>query len=57
MEAPVPMTAQLFSSLKRRGIEEAQGVIAGWLNLPEAQKAEAKSAAETTEPPAADPAV
>ena len=37
---PVPLTAQLFSSLKRRGIEEAQRVIAGWLSLPEAQTAE-----------------
>lgn len=30
------LTAQLFSSLKRRGIEEAQQRIAGWLALPEA---------------------
>ncbi|WP_454765191.1 ribosome biogenesis GTP-binding protein YihA/YsxC [Cupriavidus campinensis] len=37
MENPPPMTAQLFSSLKRRGIEEAQRVVAGWLALPEAQ--------------------
>lgn len=72
LETPVPLTAQLFSSLKRRGIEEAQGVIAGWLNLPEAQKAaekgaekgaqkaaqqgEASAPSEKPEPPAADPA-
>ncbi len=37
MENPPPLTAQLFSSLKRRGIEEAQRVVAGWLALPEAQ--------------------
>jgi len=45
---PVPLTAQLFSSLKRRGIEEAQRVVAGWLNLPEAQPA-------PTEAPAPNP--
>jgi len=37
MDNPPAMTAQLFSSLKRRGIEEAQRVVAGWLALPEAQ--------------------
>jgi len=37
MDNPPPMSAQLFSSLKRRGIEEAQRVVAGWLSLPEAQ--------------------
>ncbi len=37
MENAPPLTAQLFSSLKRRGIEEAQRVVAGWLALPEAQ--------------------
>ena len=47
METPVPLTAQLFSSLKRRGIEEAQGVIAGWLNLPEAQKNAPQDASAT----------
>lgn len=36
MENPPALTAQLFSSLKRRGIEEAQRVVAGWLALPEA---------------------
>ena len=41
LEQPVPLTAQLFSSLKRRGIEEAQRVVAGWLGLPEAQAADA----------------
>jgi GTP-binding protein len=37
LDTPVALTAQLFSSLKRRGIEEAQRVVAGWLALPEAQ--------------------
>ncbi|MDF3839054.1 ribosome biogenesis GTP-binding protein YihA/YsxC [Cupriavidus basilensis] len=37
LDTPVALTAQLFSSLKRRGIEEAQRVVAGWLSLPEAQ--------------------
>jgi len=37
MENPPALSAQLFSSLKRRGIEEAQRVVAGWLALPEAQ--------------------
>ncbi|MEN7528992.1 MULTISPECIES: ribosome biogenesis GTP-binding protein YihA/YsxC [unclassified Cupriavidus] len=40
MDNPPPLTAQLFSSLKRRGIEEAQRVVAGWLALPEAQPPE-----------------
>ncbi|CAM3399138.1 ribosome biogenesis GTP-binding protein YihA/YsxC [Cupriavidus taiwanensis] len=56
LETPVPMTAQLFSSLKRRGIEEAQAVIAGWLNLPEARKAEREPAAANSVPPAVPPA-
>lgn len=34
---PVELTAQLFSSLKRRGIEEAQQKLAQWLSLPEAK--------------------
>jgi len=46
MDEPVALTAQLFSSLKRRGIEEAQRVVAGWLNLPEAQQAPAAPAEE-----------
>lgn len=44
MDNPPAMTAQLFSSLKRRGIEEAQRVVAGWLALPEAQPPEAPEA-------------
>ncbi|SDD68534.1 cell division checkpoint GTPase YihA [Cupriavidus sp. YR651] len=44
LENPPPMSAQLFSSLKRRGIEEAQRVVAGWLSLPEAQVAPAAPA-------------
>jgi hypothetical protein len=45
MENPPALTAQLFSSLKRRGIEEAQRVVAGWLALPEAQPAVANRCA------------
>jgi GTP-binding protein len=30
-------SVQLFSSLKKTGIEEAEAVIAGWLGKPEAQ--------------------
>ncbi|CAG9186585.1 GTP-binding protein EngB [Cupriavidus pampae] len=47
LETPVPMTAQLFSSIKRRGIEEAQRVIAGWLSLPEALAPEANGVEAT----------
>lgn len=36
-----PLTAQLFSSLKRKGIEPAQQVVANWLCLPEAKAASA----------------
>ncbi len=36
IEGEVSLTVQLFSSLKRRGIEEAQRTVAGWLCLPEA---------------------
>jgi GTP-binding protein len=36
IDGEVSLTVQLFSSLKRRGIEEAQRIVAGWLNLPEA---------------------
>lgn len=36
IEGDVSLTVQLFSSLKRRGIEEAQRTVAGWLCLPEA---------------------
>ena len=50
LEQPVPLTAQLFSSLKRRGIEEAQRVVAGWLGLPEAQAADAKPATQPEAP-------
>jgi GTP-binding protein len=28
-----PMTAQLFSSLKKSGIEEAERIIGGWLQV------------------------
>jgi GTP-binding protein len=35
IDGEVSLTVQLFSSLKRRGIEEAQRIVAGWLNLPE----------------------
>ncbi|MCG5262301.1 YihA family ribosome biogenesis GTP-binding protein [Cupriavidus gilardii] len=51
LENPPLLTAQLFSSLKRRGIEEAQRHIAGWLGLPEAQPAAAPGADDG---PAAD---
>lgn len=34
VDAGSPMTAQLFSSLKKTGIEEAEKVIAGWLENP-----------------------
>ncbi|WP_255581868.1 ribosome biogenesis GTP-binding protein YihA/YsxC [Cupriavidus sp. AU9028] len=44
LENPPLMTAQLFSSLKRRGIEEAQRHIAGWLELPESRPKEARDA-------------
>ncbi|MCA7086668.1 ribosome biogenesis GTP-binding protein YihA/YsxC [Cupriavidus sp. DB3] len=50
LENPPLLTAQLFSSLKRRGIEEAQRHIAGWLGLPEAQPAAAPA---TNDAPAA----
>lgn len=50
LENPPLLTAQLFSSLKRRGIEEAQRHIAGWLGLPEAQPAAAPA---TDDAPAA----
>jgi GTP-binding protein len=33
-DAGVPITAQLFSSLKKTGLEEAESVIAGWLSEP-----------------------
>ncbi|WP_104657035.1 ribosome biogenesis GTP-binding protein YihA/YsxC [Ralstonia insidiosa] len=36
IEGDVSLTVQLFSSLKRRGIEEAQRIVAAWLCLPEA---------------------
>jgi len=36
IDGDVSLTVQLFSSLKRRGIEEAQRIVAGWLCLPEA---------------------
>lgn len=48
LETPVPMTAQLFSSIKRRGIEEAQRVIAGWLALPEALASGSEGTSEAT---------
>lgn len=35
-DAGSPITAQLFSSLKKTGMEEAEKVIAGWLNEKEA---------------------
>jgi GTP-binding protein len=35
-EMAVNGTAQLFSSLKRTGVEEAEAVIRGWLELPKA---------------------
>jgi GTP-binding protein len=34
-DAGVPITAQLFSSLKKTGLEEAESVIGGWLGNPE----------------------
>lgn len=34
VDAGSPMTAQIFSSLKKTGIEEAEKVIAGWLENP-----------------------
>jgi GTP-binding protein len=33
-DAGVPITAQLFSSLKKTGLEEAESVIGGWLGNP-----------------------
>jgi GTP-binding protein len=35
---PAAVSVQLFSSLKRTGIEEAETVILGWFDAPEAQK-------------------
>ena len=40
-------TAQLFSSLKKTGVEEAEAVLAGWLGIVSAKKA----APENKEPP------
>ena len=37
-DQPGPVSAQLFSSLKRSGVEEAEGVIGGWLGLPQKKK-------------------
>ncbi len=54
LDTPVSLTAQLFSSLKRRGIEEAQRVIAGWLALPEAQAPAATAAPSPATRPAAE---
>ncbi|GAA0844287.1 ribosome biogenesis GTP-binding protein YihA/YsxC [Cupriavidus pauculus] len=47
MDNPPPLTVQLFSALKRRGIEEAQRVVAGWLSLPEALPPEQAPGAES----------
>jgi GTP-binding protein len=33
-DAGSPITAQLFSSLKKTGLEEAEAVIGGWLENP-----------------------
>jgi GTP-binding protein len=44
IEGDVSLTVQLFSSLKRRGIEEAQRIVAGWLCLPEALEPAPQSA-------------
>ncbi|MDR3380915.1 ribosome biogenesis GTP-binding protein YihA/YsxC [Cupriavidus basilensis] len=58
LDTPVPLTAQLFSSLKRRGIEEAQRVVAGWLSLPEAlppAAQESKAAGARQAEPEAEP--
>lgn len=46
-------TVQLFSSLKKTGVEEAEAVIAGWLGmaLPEPKAAPAKPAPKTKGPP------
>ena len=54
LDTPVALTAQLFSSLKRRGIEEAQRVVAGWMGLPEAQPAAAPGTEPGTEPAPAE---
>jgi GTP-binding protein len=53
LDQPVELSAQLFSSLKRRGIEEAQQRLAGWLALPEAQVAGTLATAPAAAP--ADP--
>ncbi|WP_439892377.1 ribosome biogenesis GTP-binding protein YihA/YsxC [Ralstonia sp. 25C] len=50
IDGDVSLTVQLFSSLKRRGIEEAQRIVAGWLCLPEALESAPQSA------PSAEPA-
>ena len=46
-------TVQLFSSLKKTGIEEAEAILAGWLGiaLPEPKNAPAKPASKTKGPP------
>jgi GTP-binding protein len=46
-----PMTAQLFSSLKRKGIEPAQQLLATWLGLPEASKLSTAAEPESATPP------
>ncbi len=54
IEGEVSLTVQLFSSLKRRGIEEAQRAVAGWLCLPEAMppSPDAEPAKKTPSPDA-----
>lgn len=52
IDGDVSLTVQLFSSLKRRGIEEAQRIVAGWLCLPEAlePQPQAEQAKKTPSP-------
>ena len=57
LQAELPATVQLFSSLKRVGVDEAENVVRGWLGTPKkgqitGQHAEQTAERETTVPPA-----
>ncbi|MEW5771043.1 MAG: ribosome biogenesis GTP-binding protein YihA/YsxC [Pseudomonadota bacterium] len=43
-EAGIPATVQLFSSLKRVGVDEAEGVVRTWLGVPKKNPAQASEA-------------
>lgn len=43
-EAGLPATVQLFSSLKRTGVDEAEGVVRQWLGVPKKNPAEGDQA-------------